>query len=59
MLAVYGLPVGLLATGPLIERIGFATTGTIYATFGLVATLAIAFYWRHHIWSPTAPANLP
>ncbi len=59
MLAVYGLPVGLLATGPLIERIGFATTGTLYASFGLVATLAIALYWRRHIWSLTAPANLP
>ncbi len=59
MLAVYGLPVGLLATGPLIERIGFATTGTIYASFGLVATLAIGLYWRRHIWSPTAPANMP
>ena len=59
MLAVYGLPVGLLATGPLIERIGLATTGTIYASFGLVATLAIGLYWRRHIWSSTAPANMP
>jgi hypothetical protein len=57
MLAVYGLPIGLLATGPLIERIGFATTATLYALFGLAATAAIALRWRRHLWPAEAPGN--
>jgi hypothetical protein len=31
MLAIYGLPLGLLAAGGLIDGIGFAATGTLYA----------------------------
>jgi len=32
MLVIYGLPLGLLAAGSLIDEIGFAATGTLYAT---------------------------
>jgi predicted MFS family arabinose efflux permease len=57
MLAVYGLPIGLLATAPLIEHFGFAATGTLYALIGLVVMLAIAIFWRRHLWPLDAPGN--
>jgi predicted MFS family arabinose efflux permease len=57
MLAIYGLPLGLFAAGPLIERLGFAATATLYAGFGLACTLAIGLYWRHSVWRKDAPAN--
>jgi predicted MFS family arabinose efflux permease len=57
MLAVYGLPVGLIAAGPLIEHWGFATTGTAYAVIGIACTLLIGLHWRSHLWPREAPAN--
>lgn len=57
MLAVYGLPIGMLISGPLIEHIGFALTGTIYSTVGIVFTLVIVTRWRRHLWHPEAAAN--
>jgi len=41
MMVIYGLPLGLLAAGSLIDLIGFAATGTLYAALGLVLILAI------------------
>jgi len=55
MLAIYGLPVGLLLTGLGIASIGFAATATFFAGFGLLATLAIAWHWRAVLWR--APAT--
>lgn len=52
LLAIYSLPVGLLAAGALIERIGFAATATIYAAAGLILTILIAVRWRVHMWPP-------
>jgi MFS family permease len=46
MSAVYGLPVGLLAAGALVDRIGFAAQTTLYALVGLAAATAIAYRWR-------------
>lgn len=57
MLAVYGLPVGLLIAGPLIAAIGFALSATLYAGLGLAATGAIALLWRRHLLPLGAPAN--
>jgi predicted MFS family arabinose efflux permease len=57
MLAVYGLPMGLLLSGPIIERLGFAATGTLYSALGIVLILAIAVHWRAELWDRTAPAN--
>ncbi|MBM3531418.1 MAG: MFS transporter [Alphaproteobacteria bacterium] len=57
MLAVYGLPVGLMLTGPLIERFGFTATGLLYSTFGVVATFAIGLIWRRAVWPADAPGN--
>jgi len=50
MLAVYGLPIGLMGAGAIIEAIGFPLTVSIYSVGGLLASFAIAFYWRREIW---------
>ncbi|MGH7063567.1 MAG: MFS transporter [Stellaceae bacterium] len=57
MLAIYGVPLGLLAAGVLIGHIGFAPTAILYCLVGAVLTLAIALYWRAALWPRSAPAN--
>ena len=57
MLAIWGLPVGLLAAGPLIEWIGYAATNLLYTSLGLAATLAIGWRWREALWHRAAAAN--
>ena len=57
MLAIYGLPMGLLASGPLIETFGYANTATAYGVFGLLATALILWRWYAHVWRPDVPAN--
>jgi MFS family permease len=59
MLAIWGLPLGLLLSGPLIDRWGYAATAGVYSALGLMLTGAMAVYWRAHIWDRTAPANEP
>jgi predicted MFS family arabinose efflux permease len=56
MLAIYSLPLGLLAAGVLIERIGFSATATLYAGLGLACTLLIALRWRAELWHSHASA---
>ena len=46
MLAIWGLPLGLVAAGPLIASAGFTATTLLYAGLGLAATAAIALRWR-------------
>lgn len=58
MLAVYGMPVGLLLSGPLIEHAGFAATGSLYSLLGIAFTLLIAVHWRRHLWHPSSAANV-
>ena len=50
MLAVYGMPLGLLAAGALIERIGYPLTISALALTGLVFTLLIGIRWRASMW---------
>jgi len=57
MLAIYGLPLGLLAAGALIDRIGFVPTATLYCGIGVTLTLLIALRWRAALWPLDAPAN--
>jgi MFS family permease len=57
MLAIYSLPLGLLAAGSLIGEIGFAVTATLYAATGLALMLAIVLHWRADLWHVQAPAN--
>ena len=49
-LAVYGLPLGLMASGALIERIGYPLTISGAAGVGLLFTLLIGIRWRASIW---------
>lgn len=49
-LAIYGLPIGLVAAGVLIERIGYPATVLLYAGIGIFFTVAIAVVWRKAVW---------
>jgi predicted MFS family arabinose efflux permease len=57
MLAIYGLPIGLMAAGALIDWIGFRTTASLYCCVGLLFTLLIALHWRTALWPLQAQAN--
>lgn len=50
ILAIWGLPVGLMLSGPLIEQVGFQVTMTGYALVGMVLTVAIGLRWGHALW---------
>lgn len=49
-LCVYGLPIGLIASGALIERIGYPLTVTALAAVGLAFTVLIGIKWRAAMW---------
>jgi predicted MFS family arabinose efflux permease len=57
ILAIYSLPLGLLTAGWLIERIGFASTVSGYALFGLMMVIVIALRFHADLWRVEAPAN--
>ena len=57
MMVIYGLPLGLLAAGSLIDLIGYSATGSLYAISGFIAMMAIAVRWRADLWPVHAPAN--
>jgi hypothetical protein len=46
MLAVYGLPIGLILTGPLTETLGFQTAVFIASGVGLCMIGLIGWNWR-------------
>ena len=58
MLAIYGVPIGLLSAGVLIESLGFAATASLYCLVGAALTLGIALHWRADLWPADAPANV-
>ena len=51
MLAVYGLPLGLLAAGYLIKLVGFVSTMAMYGAIGLVGAVLIGRRWRGALWA--------
>jgi hypothetical protein len=57
MMVIYGLPIGLLAAGSMIDVIGYSATGSLYAAAGFITMLAIAIRWRADLWPVHAPAN--
>ena len=57
VLAIWGLPLGLLISGPLISSIGFVATTVLYTTLGILATVTVAWKWRERLWQADAPAN--
>jgi MFS family permease len=50
MMAIYSLPLGLLAAGPLIDWIGWHGTASLYAIIGLAFSALIALRWRAALW---------
>jgi predicted MFS family arabinose efflux permease len=59
MLAVYGFPLGVVAFGFLIERLGYARTVGAAAVVGLLFTLLIALRWRASVWNPARTSTAP
>ena len=57
ILAIYGLPLGLLAAGPMIEHFGFVFTNILMTLSGLVLLALIGVIWRKHVWDLAADAN--
>ena len=57
MLAIWGLPAGLLSAGPLIDWLGYAGVAWLYTLSGLVLTFGIAWRWRLALWDKAAPSN--
>jgi MFS transporter len=58
MLAIYGVPIGLLVAGGLIDWLGFVATASLYCLVGAALTLLIAVRWHAALWPLDAPANL-
>src|SRR5262245_5215394 len=63
MLAVYGMPLGRIASGFLIERVGFSLTIGGAAALGLLFTGLIGIKWRASLWrrqrQPAGAMSLP
>ena len=59
MLAVYGYPLGLVALGFLIERMGYRLTISAAVVTGLLFTFLIAVRWRASVWDRTAATSVP
>ncbi len=57
MLAIYTLPIGLLAVGTMIPVFGYRATALIMVAGGLLVTLEIAVSWRRHLIARDAIAN--
>jgi MFS family permease len=57
MLAIYGVPIGLLVAGVLIERLGFAVAASLYCLVGALLTLLIALHWRNALWPVEAASK--
>jgi Na+/melibiose symporter-like transporter len=57
MLAIYTLPLGLLASGPLITAIGFHGLVMVYVGVGMTFVASIALVWRDDLLPRGAPAN--
>ena len=49
-LAVYGLPLGLIGAGVLIDHIGYPLTVSVCCAVGLGLTLLIGLRWRASMW---------
>jgi len=50
MMAVYGLPVGLMVSGYLIELLGYSWSVMLYGIVGLLLSASVATKWRNQIW---------
>lgn len=59
ILAILGLPLGLLLAGPLIDWLGFAWTWAVYSAIGVACAVSMIWVWRDSLWNKTAVANAP
>ena len=50
VLAIYGVPLGLLASGFLIEYFGYNIFMSIYMIIGIALTIIIGIKWRRELW---------
>ncbi len=50
IMAVYGVPVGLLCAGPLIAHYGYPATATLYCIVGLTCTGLVLALWHKNLW---------
>jgi predicted MFS family arabinose efflux permease len=57
MFAIYGLPIGLLIAGPIIEHFGYRAMAMLYCAIGIVFTALIGIRWHAQVWRREAPAN--
>ena len=57
-LAIYGMPLGLMISGALIERLGYPLTISAFSTVGLLFTLLIGIKWRASLWQRRAQYDL-
>ena len=57
MLAIYTLPIGLLASAPIVAAIGFRGLVVLYVGIGLAFVASIAFVWREDLLLSGASAN--
>jgi MFS family permease len=57
MLTIYGLPIGLMAAGSMIDAVGFVATIMIYVAVGLAALMAITLHWRASVQRAQAPVR--
>ena len=49
MMAVYGLPLGLMVSGYLIEHLGYGWSVMLYGAIGLILSALVILKWRSHI----------
>ena len=57
MFAIYGLPIGLLIAGPIIEHFGYRAMAMLYCAIGIAFTVLIGARWSAVVWRRDAPAN--
>ena len=57
ILAILGLPLGLLLSGPLIDWVGFAWTVGLYSVLGLICATSMIWVWRDSLWARSCAAN--
>lgn len=57
MLAIYGLPLGLMLAGPMIDRFGFMLTNLVMTTSGLILLAVVSMIWRRQVWDHSGEAN--
>ena len=50
IMAVYGVPLGLLCAGPLIARYQYPLTATLYCIVGLACTGIALAVWHRYLW---------